>query len=454
MHLIPMELRETFNSRVTIPLQWRQHQSLQAARMLQENYEGFILKVGPQQSTGFEVYLAEINSFMECAVLTTAQQLPEWAKVENREDYIKKEHQMSWKLRVYSEPKGVGLCTWSLLTLTQPMELPTYPLPPTIPRSHHCRICCIIKPSEVPAHYANVLAELVPKYFNQSAFHMVLGAVSKTTQLLKLKWDHIFYTGNGTVTCIITVAARHLTPVTLKLAGKSPVIIGPNFNSPNTCGGDSLSGLLLVAKRIFWGKTSNAGQICVAPDYILLVTGNKGAGNVNGTENGSMNGHKTKEESEEGFKQASRESFLSDQPGPLSDSSPSYPKIINFTHFSCLSSLFSRSRGRIVCDGESNERTCRLEPTVLFDVVEDGSFMQGENFGPVLPVLEVVTVEDAIEFVRSEEGRWRASLCIVDDGEFKQKGLLADWMLFRCGSICSDELLEHANLHWRMASVG
>ncbi|KAF5350384.1 hypothetical protein D9758_012450 [Tetrapyrgos nigripes] len=115
--------------------------------------------------------------------------------------------------------------------------------------------CCVMKPSEVAAHYANVLAELVPRYFDQSAFCVVLGAMSETTKLLKLKWDHIFYTGNGTIARIIsTAAARHLTPVTLKLAGKSLVIIGPSFNSPNICGGDSLSGFALVAKRIFWDR--------------------------------------------------------------------------------------------------------------------------------------------------------------------------------------------------------
>jgi aldehyde dehydrogenase (NAD+) len=294
--------------------------------------------------------------------------------------------------------------------------------------------CCVIKPSEVAAHYANVLAELVPKYLDPSAFRVVLGAVSETTKLLELKWNHstlspdpatyiclymltttylhssfvssVFYTGNGTVARIISAAAaKHLTPVTLELGGKSPVIVDPNFNSPNTCGVENLSGLALAAKRIFWGKTSNAGQICVSPDYVLLPT----KGNP-----------KAKEEMEQGFKQAYKESFP--QESPLD--SVSYSKMINENHYKRVERLLGGSKGRVVCGGGKDEKKVRIEPTVLFDVGEDDTLMEGENFGPVLPVLDVGTVEDAIEFVRKRDHPL-VLYVFSDDEEFKRKGELS-----------------------------
>jgi len=119
--------------------------------------------------------------------------------------------------------------------------------------------CVLVKPSEVAPTVGSTFAKLIPKYLDREAVTVVEGGVDETTELLKQKWDHIFYTGNGLVGKIVMkAAAEHLTPVTLELGGKSPCIV------------DSSVDLDVAARRIIWGKFLNCGQTCIAPDYILV----------------------------------------------------------------------------------------------------------------------------------------------------------------------------------------
>ena len=117
----------------------------------------------------------------------------------------------------------------------------------------------VMKPSEISAATSALLGRLVPEYLDPSAVTLVEGGVSETTELLAERFDHIFYTGNGTVgRVVMAAAARHLTPVTLELGGKSPVIVDRSAN------------LRVAARRVAWGKWLNAGQTCIAPDYVLV----------------------------------------------------------------------------------------------------------------------------------------------------------------------------------------
>jgi aldehyde dehydrogenase (NAD+) len=116
--------------------------------------------------------------------------------------------------------------------------------------------CAALKPSEAVPHFSKLIAELVPKYLDPSAYRVVNGAVPEATKLLELQWDHIFYTGNGKVARIVAAAAaKHLTPLTLELGGKSPVIV------------DSAYDMEIAAKRILWGKCTNAGQVGIGTFY-------------------------------------------------------------------------------------------------------------------------------------------------------------------------------------------
>ncbi|KAK7436759.1 Hexadecenal dehydrogenase [Stygiomarasmius scandens] len=362
---IHADLHKNFRTKITLPLAFRQHQALQLARMVRENHKRFADAIwNDLGKPAFEVYLCEINPIVERCILT-AKRLPEWMQPENRENIVAKPHQKEWTPRVYRAPKGVGvvIAPWNY-----PMILSLQPLLGAIAAG----CCCVLKLSEISHHYAEVVADLVPKYLDPRAYRVVLGGVPEVTRLLELKWNHIFYTGNGTVARIIaTAAAKHLTPLTLELGGKSPVIIDPDFDN-----------LELAAKRIFWGKTSNAGQICVSPDYVLVPTKSRP---------GMM------DELVKAFKKAYAESFPNGSPLESND----YAHIINEHHFRRVEILLEETKGKVVIGGGKDPKTFKMEPTILTGVTGDDALMQGENFGPVLPLVEVGTVDDAIDFISS-----------------------------------------------------
>ncbi|THU91342.1 aldehyde dehydrogenase [Dendrothele bispora CBS 962.96] len=363
---IHTDLHKTFKTKLTLPLAFRQHQALQLARMLKENHARIADAIWQDLGKpAFEVYLCEINPIMERCVLT-AQRLPGWTQVENREDIVSKPHQKQWKPRVYKAPKGVGvvIAPWNY-----PVVLSFQPLLGAIAAG----CCCVLKLSEVSSHFAEAVADIFPRYLDQRAYRVVLGGVPEVTRLLELKWNHIFYTGNGTVARVISAAAaKHLTPVTLELGGKSPVIIDPDFDD-----------IELAAKRIFWGKTSNSGQICVSPDYVLVPTKSRP---------GLM------EELVKGFQKAYKESFPEGSPALESES---YAHIINELHYRRVERLLEETKGKVVTGGGKDPKTFKMEPTILTGITPEDALMQGENFGPVLPLLEVDTVDDAIEFISS-----------------------------------------------------
>ena len=189
----------------------------------------------------------------------------------------------------------------------------------------------------------------------------------ETTALLAERWDHIFYTGNGTVgRVVMEAAAKHLTPVTLELGGKSPAIVDRHAN------------LDVAAKRIAWGKFVNTGQTCVAPDYVLV--------------------DRTVEQPFLGALGSTVRAFYGDDPRR----SPDYGRIINDRHFTRLRGLLE-SGGEVVVGGESDASDRYIAPTVLTAVDPDAPIMREEIFGPLLPVIAVDDVDDAIDFVNARE---------------------------------------------------
>lgn len=350
------ELRTTFRSGVTKPLAWRRHQLLQLARFAQENADDLAeclrLDLGrPKQ----EAFMTEVGAVIgRC--LACVDKLEEWVKPE---ELVVPDWQTSWKPRVEKHPKGVVLIVapWNY-----PVILSLQPLYGAI--SAGC--CAVIKPSEISSNVSSFLARILPKYLDQSAYRVVLGGVPEITKILELKWDHIFYTGNGRVARIVsTAAAKHLTPLTLELGGQSPVIV------------DSTADISLAAKRILWGKINNAGQICVAPDYILAQSSIVPSLVAAFKEHYDM--------------------FFPE--GALA--STSYSRIVSDTHFARLKNLLGSTSGKIVTggkwDSESGKRG--FEPTVVTDVAVGDSLLEEEIFGPVLPIISVETLDDAIEHI-------------------------------------------------------
>ncbi|KAJ6542372.1 aldehyde dehydrogenase [Mycena vulgaris] len=354
--LIRDTLRTNFRNGVSRPLEWRKHQLLQVARMLQENKELFAESLA--QDLGkpkMDVY-SEIGMMIERAIIS-ARALDDWAKpvVVEVPDW-----QKPWKPTVYTAAKGTVLI---IAPWNYPLGLCVQPLLGAIAAG----CCAVLKPSELSPHCAERLAELLPKYLDPAAYRVVLGGVPESTKILELQWDHIFYTGNGRIARIIAAAAaKHLTPLTFELGGKSPVIVDPSFD------------VKLAAKRTLWAKSQNCGQLCVAPDYVLIPRTHQ-----------------------DEFIAALKDSYAELFPeGSLN--SDSICRIVSPAHHARLVDLLTRTRGEVVLGGQM-EGNSKIEITVIKNVPADDSFMEGEIFGPFLPILPVDTLEDALEFVRDRD---------------------------------------------------
>jgi aldehyde dehydrogenase (NAD+) len=222
----------------------------------------------------------------------------------------------------------------------------------------------VLKPSELAVACAAAAARLVPRYFDPRAVAVVEGAVPETTALLEQKWDLIFFTGSPAIGAVIhQAAARNLTPCVLELGGKNPTIVHSTAN------------LEVAAHRIAYGRYLNSGHICTAPDHVLVWPDVKDA-----------------------FVQCLAETirkFYGHEP----KLSPDYGRVINQRNFDRLMGLLSS--GKAVVGGQTDASERYIAPTVLVDVSPDSPIMQEEVFGPILPVLEIESVEAVIEWVNS-----------------------------------------------------
>ncbi|KAJ7882834.1 Aldehyde/histidinol dehydrogenase [Mycena leptocephala] len=352
------ELQKTFQDEKNLPLEFRRAQLLQLARLFQEN--NVSLSTAMYSDLGrhkLEVSLPEMCPIISGAV-RAAESLEEWHKPEKPEV---EEWRSSWDTTIYTTPKGVVL-------IIGPWNYPyvTTMLPLIGAIAAGCT--CIVKPSEFNPACAQLLADLFPRYLDSKAYQIVNGATAETTALLELKWDHIFFTGSGRVGRIVAAAAaKNVTPITLELGSKSPVFIDA---------GDT--DIELAAKRILWGKQQNAGQICVAPDYILVPRAHQNA-------------------AIEAFKKAYR-TFWPHPKGAL-DPLSEMGAILNPHHHTRLMELLRRTQGNIV-HGGNTEGTKRIEPTLVADVGLDDSLMEDELFGPIIPIVPVDDIHEAIQIIR------------------------------------------------------
>lgn len=224
----------------------------------------------------------------------------------------------------------------------------------------------VVKPSEMAPATSAVLAGLLPAHLDTDAVAVVEGGVPGTTALLAERFDHIFYTGNGTVgRVVMRAAAEHLTPVTLELGGKSPAFV------------DRGTDLDVVADRLVRGKFLNAGQTCVAPDYVLTDP-------------------ETAAALEPKLARAVEAVYGTDPA-----TGDEYGRIVNERHFDRLVGLLDS--GRVVVGGDSDRTTKYIAPTVLVDVDPAAPVMREEIFGPVLPVVTVPDLDAAIGFINDRD---------------------------------------------------
>uniref|UniRef100_A0A8C8LT51 Aldehyde dehydrogenase n=1 Tax=Oncorhynchus tshawytscha TaxID=74940 RepID=A0A8C8LT51_ONCTS len=241
----------------------------------------------------------------------------------------------------------------------------------------------VVKPSEVCVHTAKVMEDLLPAYIDKELYPVVTGGVSETQELLRQRFDHVFYTGNSMVgKLVMEAAAKHLTPITLELGGKSPCYIDKNCDIPIAC------------RRVTWGKYSNCGQTCIAPDYILCEPSIQ---------------DRVLEEIKKSIK-----AFYTEDPKTC----PDYGRIINQRHFKRIMAMTEDST--IAIGGDSDESTCYIAPTVLKDVHVNSKVMQEEIFGPLLPILTVSGVDEAINFINKGEKPLALYIFSPDDKVIKK----------------------------------
>ena len=245
------------------------------------------------------------------------------------------------KSRIHSEPLGniLVIGAWNY-----PYQLSLSPIVAALAAGN----CCILKPSEIAEHTMKAMVKIINDNFPPEYLYAYEGGIDETTELLKLKFDKIFFTGSTKVGNIVyKAAAENLTPVVLELGGKSPAIITKDAN------------LEVAAKRIIWGKFINAGQTCVAPDYLLV-----------------------EESVQEQFLEMLRKNIQQFKYEPESEH---YTKIINKKNFERLIKLVNHEK--IYFGGEYDEEKLYIEPTILTNINWKDDVMQEEIFGPILPVI-------------------------------------------------------------------
>ncbi|XP_060541615.1 aldehyde dehydrogenase family 3 member A2 isoform X1 [Pantherophis guttatus] len=350
------QARAAFNTGKTRPLAFRIQQLKALKKMMQEKEKEFsaALKADLNKSEfnsfsyEFMIVLGEIDLMLE--------KLPDWASPQAVEKTVLT---LSDKTYIHREPLGVVLVigAWNY-----PFVLVMQPLIAAIAAGN----AVVVKPSEVSENTAKMFEKLLPQYLDKDLYPVVNGGVPETTELLKQRFDHIFYTGNSAIGKIVMEAAsKHLTPVTLELGGKSPCYIDEDCNLEVAC------------RRIAWGKYMNCGQTCIAPDYILC--------------NPSI--QKTVVEI---IKKTVKEFY-----GENVKDSPDYERIVNKRHFKRLMGLLEGQK--VAYGGETDESACFIAPTILTDVNPEAQIMQEEIFGPILPIVTVKGVEEAIQFINQRE---------------------------------------------------
>jgi aldehyde dehydrogenase (NAD+) len=367
-------LRQTFESGRTRPYAWRVAQ-LDGLLALLANEEQAIVEALHRDvgKPALEAWIAEVSDCVN-GTKYLKKHLRKWMKPERVATALAA---LPGKSRIVREPLGVALIVapWNY-----PFALAINPLAGALAAGN----CALIKPSEVAPATSALLAKLLPKYLDPEAVAVVEGGVAETTALLQQRFDHIFYTGNGAVGRIVMeAAAKHLTPVTLELGGKSPCIV------------DESADLDVSVKRIAWTKFYNCGQTCVAPDYVLVQR--------------SVHDRFVSKLKE------TLAAFFGSEPQRHKD----YGRIVNARHHRRLMALLPGS-GEIATGGTGDEADRYLAPTVLVQVPEEAPIMRDEIFGPILPVIAVDDLGQAIRFVNARPKPLALYLFSANDAAYEQ----------------------------------
>lgn len=355
-----MQAREAFRGGRTRPIEWRIQQLEAILTVLREREDDINQAV--YQDLGkspFETFATEISVVLNSCDLMK-KNLKKWIRPQKVSTPL-----ALWPASgfVVAEPLGVALI---ISTWNYPILMALDPLVGAIAAGN----AAVLKLSEIAPTVSSLFAKLIPMYLDGDAIKVVEGGVAESEDLLAQRWDKIFYTGSTHVGKIImAAAAKHLTPVTLELGGKSPTII------------DSSTDFEVAARRIASGKWGiNLGQTCLAPDYILVEKS---------CAQKLLNALTT----------ALKEFFGS------SPEKSDLTRVVNTRHFARLKAYLEDSNvaKTVVHGGQWNEASLFMEPTILLNPPLDAPVMTEEIFGPILPIVTLESISDAIEFVNSRE---------------------------------------------------
>ncbi|KIY63773.1 NAD-aldehyde dehydrogenase [Cylindrobasidium torrendii FP15055 ss-10] len=356
---IHADLEATFKSGKLQDIEYRKYVLAQLGYLVKDNFNAIELAL--EKDLGrppLESEFVEINPTIDEAVIAY-ENVANWSKP------VKPAFSSAWGATqriVYKEGKGVVLVIGAF---NFPLMTGLNPVISAIAAGN----TVVYKPSEMTPATSALLSELLPKYVDRHVIHVVNGSIPETTKLLELPYGHVMFTGSGPVGRIVAGAvAKTLTPVTLELGGKSPVIIDPkSCDLPST------------ARRILFGKTHNSGQICIAPDYVIVP-------------------RYFQDTLVEALKKAYDEFFPE---GPFAHRAMS--RMINANAYNRLRGLVEKTEGEIVVGGEFKESIRGIAPTIVKNCTWTDALMSQEIFGPVLPLIPVDDLEEGLAHVRSND---------------------------------------------------
>ncbi|HCZ0629759.1 TPA: aldehyde dehydrogenase, partial [Staphylococcus aureus] len=394
-----------FNTQQTKDISFRKEQLKKLSKAI-KSYESDILEAlyTDLGKNKVEAYATEIGITLK-SIKNARKELKNWTKTKNVDTPL---YLFPTKSYIKKEPYGTVLI---IAPFNYPFQLVFEPLIGAIAAGN----TAIIKPSELTPNVARVIKRLINETFDANYIEVIEGGIEETQTLIHLPFDYVFFTGSENVGKIVYQAAsENLVPVTLEMGGKSPVIV------------DETANIKVASERICFGKFTNAGQTCVAPDYILVH-------------------ESVKDDLITALSKTLREFY-----GQNIQQSPDYGRIVNLKHYHRLTSLLNSEQMNIVFGGHSDEDERYIEPTLLDHVTSDSAIMQEEIFGPILPILTYQSLDEAIAFIHQRPKP--LSLYLFSEDENATQRVINE-LSFGGGAI-NDTLMHLANPKLPFGGVG
>lgn len=394
-----------FNTQQTKDISFRKEQLKKLSNAI-KSYESDILEAlyTDLGKNKVEAYATEIGITLK-SIKNARKELKNWTKTKNVDTPL---YLFPTKSYIKKEPYGTVLI---IAPFNYPFQLVFEPLIGAIAAGN----TAIIKPSELTPNVARVIKRLINETFDANYIEVIEGGIEETQTLIHLPFDYVFFTGSENVGKIVYQAAsENLVPVTLEMGGKSPVIV------------DETANIKVASERICFGKFTNAGQTCVAPDYILVH-------------------ESVKDDLITALSKTLREFY-----GQNIQQSPDYGRIVNLKHYHRLTSLLNSAQMNIVFGGHSDEDERYIEPTLLDHVTSDSAIMQEEIFGPILPILTYQSLDEAIAFIHQRPKPLSLYLFSEDENAIQR---VINELSFGGGAI-NDTLMHLANPKLPFGGVG